>query len=961
MSAGSEAYLAAEEALAIPPVAERGRTNDNPPGIGFWALVAEDFRTHGRNFFEQGFWALFVHRFGNWRMGQPKLIRAPSTLLYRIMFKLVEWFCGISLWYTVKLGRRVRIWHHSGMVLGCRAIADDVHVRQNTTIGVAQTWRDDELPIIGAGVDIGAGACIAGAVYVGENAKIGANALVVTDVPAGATVMGNPAQVYAMAAEAETSETPEDSDVPATVAAETAPAPRIAVVPESTTEDPVDTPIDERVLGAQRDLGVVVLLGSANLDAFAMTFAETAAHYSLDVETYVPPFGQARMELLAPDGEAPMDHAVKDKQAATLIIERAEDLFAEVYADPLSLSEGDRDSYLAGAMEPLLQVIRSARTRLHGPVFVLSLTPVSRSSLGLADARDPHGLTGLIAAANARLAAEIADLADVHLLDGETIVSEIGRQAADPGGFWHIGRIPFSEAFGAHLARRTIGALLALRGQTARILVLDLDNTLWGGVLGEDGIEGIEIGGAYPGAAFHAFQTAIRALAQRGIALTVASKNDEDLALAALADHPEMALRPGDIIAHRIGWTEKALGIQEMLDEIGLGPGACMFLDDSPVEREKVRKNIPECIVPALPTAPEDLAPWLLNHPFLDCLELTGSDLKRTSQYKTRAKINATKRDFQNIEEFYRDLGMQLTFEPYGPGNQKRVLQLFAKTNQFNATLRRHDAGAVQTILAEGGEIYAVGVADRHSAYELMGVMVLRPGAAMAAAYPNDATVQAGPHDGAWWVDSFLLSCRILGRTVEDAIVAWAADRAASQGASVLMGQVIEAPRNTPVRGLFSKCGFERVETGTDLGAGGLYRLTLDAARPAVPDYFQVTATEPPPPSVQPLTPATPAPTPALSPATASSEPATLPMSSEIMLDPAVEARLSETFRRLFRIDAATDLQGATMDSIERWDSLGHLKLAMEIERHLKIRVPGETFSTVDSYPKLQSVVAEHR
>lgn len=952
MSAGSEAYLAAEKALAIPPVAERGRTNDNPPGIGFWALVAEDFRTHDRNFFEQGFWALFVHRFGNWRMGQPKLIRAPSTLLYRIMFKLVEWFCGISLWYTVQLGRRVRIWHHSGMVLGCRAIADDVHIRQNTTIGVAQTWRDDELPIIGAGADIGAGACIAGAVYVGENAKIGANALVVTDVPAGATMMGNPAQVYAMATEAETSESPSDSTAPA-------PAPQVAAVPKISAEDPSDAPIDEPVLGARRDLGVIVLLGSANLDAFAMTFAETTARYSLDVETYVPPFGQARMELLAPDGDAPMDHAVQDKQTATLIVERAEDLFAEVYADPLSLADVDRDSYLAKAMEPLLQVIRSARTRLHGPVFVLSLTPVSRSSLGLADARDPHGLTGLIAAANARLVAEIADLADVHLLNGETIVAEIGRQVADPGGFWHIGRIPFSDAFGAHLARRTIGALLALRGQTARILVLDLDNTLWGGVLGEDGVEGIEIGGAYPGAAFHAFQTAIRALAQRGIALTVASKNDEDLALAALADHPEMVLRPGDIIAHKIGWTEKALGIQEMLDEIGLGPGSCMFLDDNPVEREKVRKNIPECIVPALPTAPEDLALWLLNHPFLECLELTGSDLKRTSQYKTRAKINATKRDFQNIEEFYRDLGMQLTFEPFGLGNQKRVLQLFAKTNQFNATLRRHDAGAVQAIMAEGGEIYAIGMADRYSTYELMGVMVLRPGAAMATAYPDDAAVQAGPHDGAWWVDNFLLSCRILGRTVEDAIIAWAADRAASQGASVLMGQVIEAPRNTPVRGLFGKCGFETVETGTDLGAGGLYRLALDAARPAVPDYFQVTATEPPPAPVPPRTPATPAPKPA--PATASPAPAAAPVNSEIVLDPAVEARLAETFRRLFRIDAATDLQGATMDSVERWDSLGHLKLAMEIERHLRIRVPSETFSTVDSYPKLQSVVAEHR
>ena len=195
MTRASEAYLAAERAMEIPPVDRRGRTDENPKGIGFWALVAEDFATHDRNFFEQGFWAVFVHRFGNWRMGQPKVVRAPSTLLYLVLFKIVEWFCGMSLWYTVKLGRRVRIWHHSGIVLSARAIGDDVHIRQNTTFGVRNRRDVADLPIICAGVDIGAGACIAGAVVVGQDARIGANALVIDDVPEGATALGNPATI----------------------------------------------------------------------------------------------------------------------------------------------------------------------------------------------------------------------------------------------------------------------------------------------------------------------------------------------------------------------------------------------------------------------------------------------------------------------------------------------------------------------------------------------------------------------------------------------------------------------------------------------------------------------------------------------------------------------------------------------------------------------------------------------
>jgi serine O-acetyltransferase len=195
MSQPSEDFLRIEAEMDLPPATARGRTNRNPPGLGFWALVAEDFRTHDRLLFEQGFWALFVHRFGNWRMGQPKIVRAPCTLLYRIMFKLVEWLTGISLWYPVQVGRRVRIWHHSGIILSARAIGDDVQLRQNTTMGIRRIDRLGDQPIIGNGVDIGAGAVIVGPVLVGEGARIGANAVVTEDVPAGGRAVGNPAQI----------------------------------------------------------------------------------------------------------------------------------------------------------------------------------------------------------------------------------------------------------------------------------------------------------------------------------------------------------------------------------------------------------------------------------------------------------------------------------------------------------------------------------------------------------------------------------------------------------------------------------------------------------------------------------------------------------------------------------------------------------------------------------------------
>jgi len=173
----------------------RGEKNMNPPGLGLLALLREDFRTHDSNLFEQGYWAIAVHRFGNWRMGLIKPFRAPFTLLYRFLFRWVQWTCGITLPYTVRLGRRVRIWHHGGMVLHARSVGDDVHIRQNTTFGIARRDRLHELPTIEDRVDIGCGAVIVGRVTVGHDSVIGANAVVVSDVPAHSVAVGVPAKV----------------------------------------------------------------------------------------------------------------------------------------------------------------------------------------------------------------------------------------------------------------------------------------------------------------------------------------------------------------------------------------------------------------------------------------------------------------------------------------------------------------------------------------------------------------------------------------------------------------------------------------------------------------------------------------------------------------------------------------------------------------------------------------------
>ncbi|HMO06022.1 MAG TPA: hypothetical protein PKD10_00045 [Paracoccaceae bacterium] len=182
-----------------PPLPHDGRRNLNPPGIGFWALVAEDFRSNDSDPFAQGFWALFWHRFGNWRMSvRPRPLRMPLSLLYKVMYKLCQWAGGISLPYSMPVGRRVRIDHFGGMILVARAIGSDVVLRQNTTLGIASPRDLEARPVIGDHVDVGAGAVILGAVTVGRGAVIGANAVVVRDVPPYAVVGGVPARLIRM-------------------------------------------------------------------------------------------------------------------------------------------------------------------------------------------------------------------------------------------------------------------------------------------------------------------------------------------------------------------------------------------------------------------------------------------------------------------------------------------------------------------------------------------------------------------------------------------------------------------------------------------------------------------------------------------------------------------------------------------------------------------------------------------
>jgi UDP-4-amino-4,6-dideoxy-N-acetyl-beta-L-altrosamine N-acetyltransferase len=557
----------------------------------------------------------------------------------------------------------------------------------------------------------------------------------------------------------------------------------------------------------------LAFLGSANWELIARDFAIQYEKTAGGKVEWLPlPFGQYRVQLS--DGRSLLRNSELDY---VVFCERFEDLLDSAF----SVFDPTNEESVISRLDDYLELIRMARQHLGGVFLVLDFAPVRPISATLENSNyEEQSAKGFVNRLNARMRDFCRSMPDCHLIRLSALVESFGARNANPGKYWHLGRIAYPGAFGVALNNRLIQTILALQGRTARVLVVDLDNTLWGGVIGDDGIKGIKLGGDYPGSVFVEIQETIRALRNRGIALAICSKNTDSVALEAIRTHPGMRLRPEDFVVTRINWNDKASNIQEIADEIGVGLASVCLVDDSPYEREAIRQLLPQVIVPEMPADMTEWPAFLLEYPYLASLYLTKEDKERVERYKIRAQIKNEVSSFgNNKEEYWRSLNMRLHFHRFRDDNQQRVLQLLSKTNQFNMTTRRYTEADLARILTRGGAIVPVGLADKYSEQEIIGLVILQP------SQDREATLV---------IDTFLLSCRVLGRSVETGILGWLCGFARTSGYKFLEGLFYETPRNLPASAVYRDHGFE------DAG-GGRFLLDLESYGFPVPDWFKVT------------------------------------------------------------------------------------------------------------------------
>jgi FkbH-like protein len=456
-----------------------------------------------------------------------------------------------------------------------------------------------------------------------------------------------------------------------------------------------------------------------------------------------------------------------------------------------------------------------ATDRLSSRIVQVGFDCMTPGPYGYSLSARGHGDVALVRAANDALRAALPPGA--LFIDLEQISGELGRQRFYDPRRYHWTKQPFSDDGVVRLAEHVSAGIRAVVTGSKKVLVLDLDNTLWGGVVGETGALGIVLGEGPDGESFTAFQKHVKGLAERGIVLAVASKNNDADAREPFEKNPHMVLSLDDIAHFEAHWEPKAVSLKRTAETLQLGLDSLVFFDDNPAEREHIRQALPQVAVVDVPAEPADYVRALDAALWFEATDVTNEDRQRAAQYQTERKRNDAKQSFDSLDGYLQSLDMRADIRRIDDADLDRVVQLIGKTNQFNLTTRRHSASKVTQMLANSRAIgLTLRLIDRFGDHGLVSVMLATPCAEVDALE----------------IDTWLMSCRVISRTVEQGFFNVLVADARARGMHRLIGTYAPTAKNMLVRDLYDRLGFTR----RDVDADGRvrYEFAIESSTPAV-------------------------------------------------------------------------------------------------------------------------------
>ncbi len=532
------------------------------------------------------------------------------------------------------------------------------------------------------------------------------------------------------------------------------------------------------------------LISNATSHFIVPPLVASAARYGIALECIEANYDQAMQVALSPDS------IINQAQCDAVLVA------IDHRGLPLNATPGDAQAAQVRVQAALahLNMIRDGLRSNSNAICILQTLPRPvESSFGNFDLVLPGTPRQLVDEINRGIALSVAGTEDL-LLDVAHIADTVGLADWHDATLWNMAKLPFASTFLPLHADHLCRLIAALRGKSRKCLILDLDNTLWGGVIGDDGLERIVIGqGDATGEAHLQVQRTALMLRDRGVVLAVSSKNTDEIARQPFREHPEMLLREDHIAVFQANWNDKATNIKAIAETLSLGLDAMVFLDDNPVERDLVRRILPQVAVPELPADPALYARTLLAAGYFEAIAFSAEDRRRAEFYQDNARRATLQKQAGDIDAHLVSLNMQMTLQPFDDTGRARIAQLINKSNQFNLTTRRYTEADVAAAQHDPDAFtLQVRLADAFGDNGMISVLICRR------------------EQADWEIDTWLMSCRVLGRKVEFAVLQELIAQARARAIERLLGYYLPTEKNRLVEDHYANLGFTRLDAQAD-------------------------------------------------------------------------------------------------------------------------------------------------
>jgi FkbH-like protein len=453
--------------------------------------------------------------------------------------------------------------------------------------------------------------------------------------------------------------------------------------------------------------------------------------------------------------------------------------------------------FLEATSNRILRIWDALGSRSTARIIQFNFPLPYERQFGHYDLKVSQSLYSTVAELNRLIAHAARERGNVLLCDVEAMASDVGRARWFDERLWDMSKTFCHLEFLPRVAQALVDIVLATRGRVVKCVVVDLDNTCWGGVVGDDGPHGIAICSHGDGEAFYRFQQYLLSLKRRGILLAVCSKNSHETALQPFLENSEMVLKRDDITVFVANWDDKATNIRRIRDTLEIGLDSIVFLDDNPFERNLVRELLPDVIVPELPEDPAEYVRALCDLNLFETTSFSNEDVSRSTLYKQEADRRESQTAFMNIDEFLKSLGMRIEVTRFEKSSIPRIAQLIQRSNQFNLTTHRYSEAECERMMLNSSEFtpLSASLSDRFGDHGLISIVILRE----------------NPAEGQLEITDWLMSCRVLVRGVEQYLMNHVVLMARAKGLQAITGEYIPTPKNAMVKDFFAQFGFAKV------------------------------------------------------------------------------------------------------------------------------------------------------